>query len=342
MNSAAELGLILVQALVILAADRRPQVMLIILLGGTAAAIATALGLPKAGYHFLLLCLFAAAVMSRPLDGLSQSTLRLCLFAATAIAFVGMTADSGLTLAGKYETHAPIYLLLMLGFLIGPEKLNRWFVFLMIAIAAVAAHANAARGVLLGAVFMGMAVFFAWTARKWLITAVMVGFMAFYFTAYPVMTALGYTDILSGSASNYQRAGMNLQALIDMAPHPITFDDQTIFAAASTYRYSYNAADLTVHSLPLAFGLFNGWMAAVLLIALMIVAARRLTSGPYYPFFVYLFFEVVLGPDSFSTRCSLLLISGLVLLHRSRPQEGWHPLPQGYAPERGISTEAAG
>jgi uncharacterized membrane protein len=130
-------------------------------------------------------------------------------------------------------------------------------------------------------------------------------------------------DLIQETASNSQRALMNIASLTNSFNNLITLDETAVFDVVSEYQYSHDSSNLTVHNLFLSFSLFNGLLPAIILLTVVMVGIRRLSGTSYLPIGVFVYFLMLLGPDSFETRYALLLLVALVVIGRYRLQPYW-------------------
>lgn len=282
-------------------------------------AILTGFGWPKSSYHLLLIGLFYFA--TRPIRWKRSTRQFLRLFVSFELLFLVIVdfVQADWSMQSKTAVPQSFYLWGTV-FLLTRRGLS-WARILAIGLIVLDIGVSiivSARGILFGS---AAALFFIpkrIAKRRNILTSVLVISFLSYILIAPLLMLFVEQDVIIATASNAQRSAMNNKALIYSMQKPVALDETSVFDSVSEFRYSYDGSKLTVHNLFLAFGLFNGFFPALVLWVLVIKSIRRLSGSHLLPVGVYLYFIMILGPDSFTTRFSLMLLAVLIILrHQS-------------------------
>jgi len=275
------------------------------------------LGFPKSSYHYLLIGMLFYTVYEDRWSARSRNIVR----SGMILVLVLMSIKSFFYFDFKFDNKYTILQLYTLwGAIIISKYRGRlyYFIPLLMFIDIALSLKVAARGVLISTLTSLALVIKSISRKRVLILSFFFGFLLIYILAAPVFMLFDQHDILKMSASNSQRSAMNYSALSDVLRSPLLLDENLIYESASRYKFEYDDNRLTVHNLILAFGLFNGLLPGLLLLFLIFMAINRLIGSPYLPFAGYLFFVMMLGPDSSVTRISLIFLAGLVIIDSER------------------------
>jgi hypothetical protein len=172
-----------------------------------------------------------------------------------------------------------------------------------------------ARGMIVGCIFALLFLVRGLNSRRKAVISILLLCSFLYTFLAPFFMLYTNLEVISETASNTQRSLMNIDALQASMDAIVTLDESRVFTSASDYQYSNDDSNLTVHNLFLAFALFNGFLPALILFWVVIFSVSNLDRTYYLPFGVFLFFLMLLGPDSFNTRFSLLLILSLNIVN---------------------------
>jgi len=313
-----ELGLLACLMAACLANVRQHKAMLLLLPFAIACAAGAAVGYPKSAYHLLLIGVIWAASLRTHWSKTSRRLVKAGAISSLLVVFVISVALSDWQLEMKI-TAPQLFSVWALILLLTSDRSFRIPVAITIIFDMMISLQVAARGVLLGDLFALLSVRRNPRIIRRFIPLFAVLSTLLYILVYPIFVLMGSDDFLSGSLSNFQRSLLNFQAVIDIVGVPFTLNETGIFAAASELQYSHDSDSLTVHNLLLAFGLFNGLIPALWLGYLILRILRQLALGPYLPIGLYLYFVMLLGPDSSVTRYSLILLTSLLVISGGIP-----------------------
>jgi len=316
MNAFAELALFAALFFVCMANVRRYP-LLLLLLPLTFFCIAMALlGYTKSAYHLLLVGL--AFYATRPViwPTLGKAFVKYFLIAILFYLSFQEILTSDWSFQNKVMVPQFYYLWGAILILNGAKR--NWLTnvaILLIVLDFIVSFYVSARGMMIGSALALLFFVNGLSSRHAAILFVLLSGSVLYTFVLPYVLLYSNSFFINETASNVQRSLMNISALLASTDSIITLDEFKIYGSAADHMYSHDDSNLTVHNLFLAFSLFNGLLPAVILFAVLVRSISKLASTSYLPFAIFLFFLMLLGPDSFNTRFALLVVLSLVIIH---------------------------